>query len=244
MYLFVSMSKNTNMFLCISCIFIVLLIMRKQLASNNYNLKQRLIRQAGHVYLLSHTQRGLTTTNEHLIDNATHLNVSFHDHTARYHAQMRNVFSFIEKGRCKHLYLDFGSNIGVQIRKLYQPKQFPGSPGLIFCMYFNFYPCSFYITNLLMALVFPFFNKMFLNASTPNSTFGGVCAIGFEPNSAHTEYLQKGIILVDLSFIINTNNVVSTNYSQHVFPRGEFSCDYFYQHCDIQRDKTVDLLSR
>ena len=28
---------------------------------------------------------------------------------------------------CYHVYLDVGSNIGVQVRKLYQPEQFPGA---------------------------------------------------------------------------------------------------------------------
>ena len=27
--------------------------------------------------------------------------------------------------RCYHVYLDVGSNIGVQVRKLYQPKYYP-----------------------------------------------------------------------------------------------------------------------
>ena len=28
---------------------------------------------------------------------------------------------------CRHVYLDVGSNIGVQVRKLYQPELYPGA---------------------------------------------------------------------------------------------------------------------
>ena len=31
---------------------------------------------------------------------------------------------------CYHVYLDVGSNIGVQVRKLYQPQYYPGAAAL------------------------------------------------------------------------------------------------------------------
>ena len=31
---------------------------------------------------------------------------------------------------CYHVYLDVGSNIGVQVRKLFQPKEYPNAPAL------------------------------------------------------------------------------------------------------------------
>jgi len=58
------------------------------------------------------------------------------------------------------IYLDVGTNVAVQIRKLYEPKQFPG------------------------ANVIPVFDKFFGHNRKK------VCAVGFEPNSAHTAYLQ------------------------------------------------------
>jgi FkbM family methyltransferase len=62
---------------------------------------------------------------------------------------------------CSHgIYIDVGTNIGVQIRKLYTPELFPG------------------------AKVLPVFDAYFGQERSQ------VCAVGFEPNSAHTKYLD------------------------------------------------------
>uniref|UniRef100_A0A383WDS8 Uncharacterized protein n=1 Tax=Tetradesmus obliquus TaxID=3088 RepID=A0A383WDS8_TETOB len=58
------------------------------------------------------------------------------------------------------IYLDIGTNVGVQLRKLYDPQQFPG------------------------AAVLPIFDRVFGNQRS------GVCAIGVEANPHHTQYLQ------------------------------------------------------
>lgn len=58
------------------------------------------------------------------------------------------------------IYLDVGTNVAVQIRKLYEPEQFPG------------------------AKVIPVFDKFF------GRNRKKVCAVGFEPNSVHTAYLK------------------------------------------------------
>ena len=64
---------------------------------------------------------------------------------------------------CKHVYLDVGSNIGVQIRKLYEPELYPGSSILkVFDEYFG------------------------SNITTRRRE---VCAMGFEPNPHHMERL-------------------------------------------------------
>lgn len=79
---------------------------------------------------------------------------------------------------CKQIYFDTGSNIGVQIRKLYEPSKYPG------------------------ALVLSLFDRVFGNVShrsLPASTTG-LCALGMEPNPNHQErlaaveaaYLKKG----------------------------------------------------
>jgi FkbM family methyltransferase len=60
------------------------------------------------------------------------------------------------------IYLDVGTNVAVQIRKLYEPEKFPG------------------------AKVLPMFDKYFGQAEDRSR----VCAVGFEPNSAHTAYLD------------------------------------------------------
>ena len=65
---------------------------------------------------------------------------------------------------CYHVYLDIGSNIGVQVRKLYQPELYPGAE----------------ISNV--------FNEHFGDTSVRNSS--DICAVGFEPNPDHTKRLK------------------------------------------------------
>ena len=66
---------------------------------------------------------------------------------------------------CLHVFLDLGSNRGVQIRKLYQPYLFPGAGVLqIFDRYFG-----------------PFAER----------NLSEVCAVGFEPNPRHESLLKE-----------------------------------------------------
>lgn len=62
---------------------------------------------------------------------------------------------------CEHVYLDVGTNIGIQIRKLYEPQKFEGAPAL------------------------KYFEEWF--GPAPHCH---VCAIGFEPNPRHKAYLE------------------------------------------------------
>lgn len=67
---------------------------------------------------------------------------------------------------CKDFYLDIGSNIGVQIRKLFEPEHYPASPVIsIFDNYFG---------NI--------------NSRLKNK---GLCAVGFEMNPHHTKRLKE-----------------------------------------------------
>ena len=72
---------------------------------------------------------------------------------------------------CYHVYLDVGSNIGVQIRKLFEPEKYPN------------------------ATVLQIFDKNFGSINERQHEYsengGIVCAIGFEPNPRHTEYLKQ-----------------------------------------------------
>jgi Methyltransferase FkbM domain len=61
---------------------------------------------------------------------------------------------------CDMVYVDVGTNIGVQIRKLYEPARYPG------------------------AAVIPIFDQVF------GRNRSSVCAVGFEMNPAHTKRLQ------------------------------------------------------
>jgi hypothetical protein len=62
---------------------------------------------------------------------------------------------------CTHVYLDMGSNIGVQVRKLFEPECYPGS---------NLY-------------------TEFLKDTSAQER--SVCAVGFEPNKMHTDRLRR-----------------------------------------------------
>jgi len=65
---------------------------------------------------------------------------------------------------CKSVYLDGGSNRGIQIRKIFEPERYPGDP------------------------VLPIYDRLF----GPNrSTDSEMCVVGFEPNPHHTAKLQE-----------------------------------------------------
>ena len=71
---------------------------------------------------------------------------------------------------CYHVYLDVGSNIGIQVRKLFEPEKYPN------------------------AGVLSVYDKLFGNIKerrNENHDHGKrICAVGFEPNPAHTQYLK------------------------------------------------------
>ena len=62
---------------------------------------------------------------------------------------------------CRYVYIDMGTNIGIQIRKLYEPHLYPNAP------------------------VLPLFQEMFGNSSNE------VCSVGFEANPLHDSYLKE-----------------------------------------------------
>ena len=66
---------------------------------------------------------------------------------------------------CRHVYLDMGTNVGNQIRKIFEPNKFPGSP------------------------VFSIFNQYFGSPDMRN--LNEICAVGFEPNPLHTSEIEK-----------------------------------------------------
>ncbi|KAJ1406438.1 hypothetical protein B484DRAFT_456819 [Ochromonadaceae sp. CCMP2298] len=75
--------------------------------------------------------------------------------------QMLYLHSIVGAGVCEHFYLDLGTNIGVSIRKVYEPQYYPDAP---------------LITR---------FDEIFgLNRSR-------VCSVGFEPNAVHVDWLQQ-----------------------------------------------------
>lgn len=85
-------------------------------------------------------------------------------------AEMRRdearITHLIAKRGCTHVYLDIGSNLGVQIRKLFEPRKYAASPRGA-------------------ATVLPIFDELFGVAPRCH-----VCAIGMEPNPHHRPRLQ------------------------------------------------------
>ena len=71
------------------------------------------------------------------------------------------IASLLARHNCTGVYLDFGSNIGVQIRKLFEPHKFEG------------------------AQVLPLFTEVFGEERCRT------CAIGIEPNPRHTRRLDQ-----------------------------------------------------
>ena len=70
---------------------------------------------------------------------------------------------------CYHVYLDVGSNVGIQIRKLFEPSKYPD------------------------AAVHPIYDLnfgTFENRQRDGNDYK-VCAVGFEPNFQHTAYLKN-----------------------------------------------------
>lgn len=76
--------------------------------------------------------------------------------------QAKKFFNYLRHNVCKHLYLDMGTNIGMQFRKLYEPHLFPRARSL------------------------PYFSSTFGDGDRRD-----VCALGFEPNSLHKSRLLE-----------------------------------------------------
>jgi len=64
---------------------------------------------------------------------------------------------------CRHVYLDVGANVGVQVRKLFEPELYPGSPAIAY------------------------YSQYFGNISYIKQH---VCAFGFEANPVHFPRLR------------------------------------------------------
>ena len=70
---------------------------------------------------------------------------------------------------CYHVYLDVGTNVGIQIRKLFEPSKYPGAS-----------------VHTIFDLNFGTFENRQREGKKDK-----VCAIGFEPNFQHTADLKK-----------------------------------------------------
>jgi len=105
---------------------------------------------------------------------------------AAHENKQAQVLSYITSGACKYVYFDLGTNLGVQLRKLYQPNFFPNATAL---PVFDFY-----------------FGENITNRRS-------VCAIGFEPNpdlSDRLTKMQDKFQAKGFPVVIFTNTSVST----------------------------------
>ena len=80
----------------------------------------------------------------------------------------QNINSFQSLDGCYHVYLDVGSNVGVQVRKLFEPSLYPKAP---------------FVTV---------FDKEFGPVEARKKS---VCAVGFEPNPHHTKRLAGNMYI-------------------------------------------------
>jgi hypothetical protein len=107
--------------------------------------------------------------------------------------------AYISRGLCKHFYIDMGTNTGIQLRKLYQPDNYPGSPAI------------------------PYFDRYFgvgKPADTHHRIRHNVCSIGFEPNHLHWHrllFLQNRYRMAGYPMVIFVGTAVWTENENLVF---------------------------
>lgn len=81
---------------------------------------------------------------------------------------------------CWHVYLDVGSNIGVQVRKLFEPHLYPGA------LVLDLFESRFHIDRL-KPVPLTVINPHFTHNTNLTSH---ICAFGWEPNPQHTDWLH------------------------------------------------------
>jgi hypothetical protein len=97
---------------------------------------------------------------------------------------LKRARELLQSGLCEHVYLDFGTNIGIQIRKLFEPSKYP------------------------KAKINPFFRTTFKCGENCHN----VCAFGFEPNPKWTSRLKEidtAYNAVDFHTVIFTETAIS-----------------------------------
>ena len=86
-----------------------------------------------------------------------------------------NITSIVSKQSildgCYHVYLDVGSNIGIQVRKLFEPERYPKAK--------------------ILSIYDKVFGKIDHRRRENHKNGKRICVVGFEPNPAHTKYLKE-----------------------------------------------------
>ena len=106
--------------------------------------------------------------------------------------------------QCSNVYLDLGSNIGVQVRKLFEPERYP-------------------IYDQRQNKVMDLFNQEFGGPAQRKSAHSTLCAFGFEPNPKHSsrlerlesQYLSKGWKVHFFPFAVSNTDKMVTLYTDN-----------------------------
>jgi hypothetical protein len=124
--------------------------------------------------------------------------------TVMHRDKIKAARELLQSGKCNHVYLDMGTNVGVQIRKLYQPLSYTKS----------------YVWP-------PIWNSFFGKYDIITNNRSDVCAFGFEPNPLHNKILNKTENFYQkhgFNVIIFRETAISTSYGNASFIR-DFSSD-------------------
>jgi hypothetical protein len=133
-----------------------------------------------------------------LLNSATKIPTVMHRDT------IKAARELLQSGKCNHVYLDMGTNVGIQIRKLYQPLAYTQS---------HIWP--------------PIWNSYFGKYDTITNNRSNVCTFGFEPNPLHNNILMKTEAFYQkhgFNVIIFRETAISTTHGNATFIR-DFSSD-------------------
>lgn len=111
---------------------------------------------------------------------------------------MRRAIEMLKSGVCQHLFLDVGSNRGIQIRKLYERKRYPDADA------------------------HKYFDQYFGDYSIENRR--KVCSIGFEPNSkwdTHLGEMERVYKKNGFNIVMFTSTAANTNSKNVSFYRNQ-----------------------
>ena len=106
--------------------------------------------------------------------------------------------------QCSNVYLDLGSNIGVQVRKLFEPERYP-------------------IYDQRQKKVMDLFNQEFGDPARRRNAHSELCAFGFEPNPKHSgrlkslenQYLSKGWKVHFFPFAVSNTDKIVALYTEN-----------------------------
>ena len=118
--------------------------------------------------------------------------------------------------QCSNVYLDLGSNIGVQVRKLFEPERYP-------------------IYDQRQNRVMDLFNQEFGDPAWRKNAHSALCAFGFEPNPKHSsrlkslenQYLSKGWKVHFFPFAVSNSDKMVTLYTENELEKNDWGATLY-----------------